>query len=99
MKDLTKLSKIDLHIHTTVSDGTDTPMELLSKVKEAGLELFAVTDHDAISGAAAIHDSLSEDDPCFIPGIEWPYLLGGACVLLLAAAFMVVYLRRTREGK
>ena len=35
---------IDLHIHTTVSDGTDTPEELLGKVKDAGISLFSVTE-------------------------------------------------------
>ena len=43
-----KIEKIDLHMHTTVSDGTDTPEEILSRVRDAGIRLFSVTDHDAI---------------------------------------------------
>ena len=44
-------SCIDLHIHTTASDGSDTPPELARKVAAAGLTLFSVTDHDTIDGA------------------------------------------------
>ena len=46
--DWTERNRIDLHMHTNVSDGTDSPEELLSRVREAGIGLFSVTDHDAI---------------------------------------------------
>lgn len=61
---------IDLHMHTTVSDGTDTPPEILTRVKEAGIGLFAVTDHDALKGCAQIRAVRKDDDPLFINGIE-----------------------------
>ena len=51
--------KIDLHMHTTVSDGTDTPEEILANVKEAGIELFSVTDHDAVKAGPMIRDLLT----------------------------------------
>lgn len=41
---------IDLHTHTTVSDGGDTPQELIGKAAEAGLTVIAVTDHDNDAG-------------------------------------------------
>ena len=41
---------IDLHAHTTVSDGGDSPSELVSKAAAAGLDAIAVTDHDNDSG-------------------------------------------------
>ena len=44
-------SIVDLHIHTTASDGSDTPAELARKAAAAGLRLFSVTDHDTIDGA------------------------------------------------
>ena len=65
------ISKIDLHIHTVVSDGTDTPQELLQKVKEAGIGLFSVTDHDAIKCSEIIPALLQAGDPAFLPGIEF----------------------------
>lgn len=64
-------SKIDLHMHTTVSDGTDTPEEILERVKEAGLELFAVTDHDAVKAGTAIRKIWKQRDPVFITGVEF----------------------------
>ena len=62
---------IDMHMHSTVSDGTDTPEEILANVKEKGLELFSLSDHDAIKGSIEIKERLSHDDPYFTPGIEF----------------------------
>ena len=66
-----KIEKIDLHMHTTVSDGTDTPEEILSNVRAAGLDAFSVTDHDAIKAASVIPPLLKEGDPRFITGVEF----------------------------
>ena len=62
--------RIDLHMHT-ISDGTDTPEELLSVVKSAGITHFSITDHDAVAGAKIMMDLLSPGDPLFIPGVEF----------------------------
>ena len=37
---------VDLHMHTTYSDGTDSVKELLKKVEDIGLEVISITDHD-----------------------------------------------------
>ena len=63
--------KIDLHMHTTVSDGTDTPKEITARVKEAGITLFSVTDHDASEGGSVIESTLKKGDPAFIYGVEF----------------------------
>ena len=39
---------IDLHTHTTASDGTDKPFEMLENARKAGLTVLAMTDHDSI---------------------------------------------------
>ena len=63
-------------MHTTASDGTDTPAEILDHVREQGLELFAVTDHDGIAGVEEIR-KIREEDPekskglLFLNGIEF----------------------------
>jgi hypothetical protein len=44
--------KIDLHAHSTASDGTDTPAELVRKAAAAGLDVVAITDHDGTDGWA-----------------------------------------------
>ena len=43
---------IDLHTHTNISDGTDSPSELIQKAIDAGLEIIAITDHDSTAGIA-----------------------------------------------
>lgn len=63
--------KIDLHMHTTVSDGTDTPEEILEKVKAADIAVFSITDHDAVKSGEIIRSILKKDDPLFITGVEF----------------------------
>lgn len=62
--------KFDLHLHTTASDGSDTPSELLALAKEAGLTVISVTDHDTLEGCIeAIR--IPQDDVNIITGIEF----------------------------
>jgi predicted metal-dependent phosphoesterase TrpH len=65
------MKKIDLHMHTTVSDGTDRPEEILEKAREAGLYVFSVSDHDAIKCSTIIPGLLKNGDPEFITGVEF----------------------------
>lgn len=50
--------RIDLHTHSSASDGTDTPAELIGKAAAAGLDVVALTDHDTTSGWAEAVDAL-----------------------------------------
>ena len=61
---------IDLHAHTTVSDGGDTPTELVQKAAAAGLSTIAVTDHDNDSGCAEAIAAGEAVDVEVIPGVE-----------------------------
>ena len=64
------MNNIDLHVHTTASDGTCTPAEVVSLAKEKGLAAVAITDHDGIGGyreAAAAGERLGVE---VVPGIE-----------------------------
>ena len=61
---------IDLHIHTTASDGSDTPAELARRVAAAGLRLFSVTDHDTVDGALAM-EALVPEGVRYIRGVEF----------------------------
>ena len=65
------LYHIDLHLHTNVSDGTDTPEELFRCVREAGIRLFAITDHDGYNAHEALRGRMAEDDPRLLTGIEF----------------------------
>ncbi|MDO5476218.1 MAG: PHP domain-containing protein [Eubacteriales bacterium] len=62
---------IDLHMHTTISDGTDPPEKLLAIVKEKGISLFSITDHDAIRSSWIIPGLLGRENPDFISGVEF----------------------------
>ncbi len=64
-------ARIDLHLHSAVSDGTDSPAELLEKVRAAGLRVFSLTDHDAFKGCLAVRDLLRDGDPVFLTGVEF----------------------------
>ncbi|HKC28609.1 MAG TPA: PHP domain-containing protein, partial [Jatrophihabitans sp.] len=44
--------RIDLHTHSTASDGTDTPAALVTTAAAAGLDVVALTDHDTTAGWA-----------------------------------------------
>ncbi|GAI27511.1 unnamed protein product [marine sediment metagenome] len=46
------MSKIDLHIHSTVSDGQFSPEEIVRKAAELGLSVIALADHDSVGGIA-----------------------------------------------
>lgn len=65
------MSIIDLHIHTSASDGTDSPEELLQKIHDTGIKTFAVTDHDTITGAVETERKICGEDVKFIRGIEF----------------------------
>ncbi len=61
---------IDLHIHTTASDGLSTPPELVDQVRVAGITIFAVTDHDTVAALSDVSGLAAEAGVTFVPGIE-----------------------------
>ncbi len=52
---------IDLHLHTTASDGTDSPAVLVERARERGISIISVTDHDTVEGIAEARASLTKD--------------------------------------
>lgn len=63
------MKKADLHLHSNYSDGSDSPKELVEKVKTHELSAFALTDHDTIAGCIEIKKYLPKDIK-FIAGTE-----------------------------
>jgi len=62
---------IDLHIHSTASDGTDTPVEIAEKIsRKDGVKIFALTDHDTIAGIEKLPAEIY-DKTFFIDGVEF----------------------------
>lgn len=75
---------VDLHTHSTASDGEKSPSELVLCAKESGLSVLALTDHDTLDGLEEAQKAAKEAGLVFVPGIElniqWPtgefHLLG-----------------------
>lgn len=61
---------IDLHVHSTVSDGSYAPGELAVLAKESGVEAFALTDHDSIAGTDEAAAEAAKQGVDFINGME-----------------------------
>ncbi|MEU1124627.1 PHP domain-containing protein [Streptomyces sp. NPDC005899] len=78
--------RIDLHTHSTASDGTDTPAELVAGAAAAGLDVVALTDHDTVGGyaeaAAALPEGLT-----LVTGAELSCRVGGVGLHMLAYLF------------
>src|SRR5665811_54496 len=66
----TRYWPVDLHAHTTASDGTLRPEELVALAAERGLRVLAVTDHDTIDGIAAARRTAANAGVTLIPGVE-----------------------------
>lgn len=61
---------IDLHVHTTFSDGTSTPEDLLAEAQSTGLEALAITDHDTFEGFSAAMSLTGRHGIELICGVE-----------------------------
>lgn len=61
---------VDLHLHTTASDGSFAPAQLVALLRQKGIRTFAVTDHDAVEGAVEMQ-AIVPPDLRFIPGVEF----------------------------
>ena len=64
------MSRIDLHLHTTHSDGSQTPTEVVRLAHEAGVSALAITDHDITTGLPEAIAAGQELGIEIIPGIE-----------------------------
>ena len=97
--------KIDLHTHTTYSDGTDNPSELINKALAAGITIIGLTDHDSISGWQEATNAL-RSGISLVPGAEIScQTLDGISVHILGLLFdssnseLMNTLKKTRENR
>jgi 3',5'-nucleoside bisphosphate phosphatase len=96
---------IDLHAHTTFSDGTFTPEELIGLARQRGLTTLAVTDHDSTEGLDRAFAAAGDDGLEIVPGVEFSTVRDGHGIHVLAywmdledKAFQTE-LRRLREDR
>ncbi|MCU0506921.1 MAG: PHP domain-containing protein [Anaerolineae bacterium] len=99
------MNQVDLHTHTTASDGQFTPAQLVQRACRVGLKVLAVTDHDTVAGVA---DAQAAGATCgveVIPGVEINTDVPGAEVHVLGYfidpghAELNEQLARIREGR
>jgi 3',5'-nucleoside bisphosphate phosphatase len=76
---------IDLHVHSSASDGTDPPAEVMRRAAAAGLDVVALTDHDTTSGIAQAREALPPG-LALVPGMEL------SCVREHRSMHMLAYL-------
>lgn len=97
--------RIDLHTHSNRSDGTDSPEELMRAAQGAGLDVVALTDHDATTGWAEAQRTADEIGLRLVRGIEVSAKLQWASVHLLGYEFdptdpaLVAELERVIDGR
>jgi hypothetical protein len=61
---------VDLHTHSSASDGTDRPAVLVRRARDAGLGAIAITDHDTLSGIEEARTAAEAAEIRLIPGVE-----------------------------
>ena len=77
--------RADLHVHSTASDGTDPPAEVMRRAARAGLDVVALTDHDTVAGHAEAHAAAGP--VALLPGMELSCRLDGRSLHMLAYLF------------
>jgi 3',5'-nucleoside bisphosphate phosphatase len=76
--------RIDLHAHSTASDGTSPPAAVMAEAAAAGLDVVALTDHDTTAGWAQAAAAAPEVGVWLVPGAEISCQAGGISVHLLS---------------
>ncbi len=97
--------KIDLHTHTTASDGAFSPAELVRHASEVGITTLAITDHDTVSALAEARRTATPLKLRIISGVEFGTDLEGSEVHMLAYFFdpgnplLLQKLAQLRDGR
>jgi predicted metal-dependent phosphoesterase TrpH len=81
--------RADLHVHSSASDGTDPPAEVMRRAALAGLDVVALTDHDTVAGHAEARAAAGPLYPplALLPGMELSCRLDGRSLHMLAYVF------------
>ncbi|MFZ4527734.1 MAG: 3',5'-nucleoside bisphosphate phosphatase [Undibacterium curvum] len=99
------LLNADLHSHSTVSDGVLTPSDLAIRAKRNGVELWALTDHDEVSGVAEARAAAADLRLPFVAGVEVSVTWAGKTVHIVGLQVdetnpqLLAGLANTRSGR
>jgi hypothetical protein len=99
--------RADLHVHSSASDGTEPPAEVMRRAAQAGLDVVALTDHDTVAGHAEARRALAGPltSLTLLPGMELSCRLADRSLHLLAYLFdadhpdLAAELRRIRDDR
>ncbi len=98
-------SRVDLHSHTTASDGGLSPTELVARAARLGVEVLAITDHDTTEGLAEAQEAALRHQITLVPGVEISTVCGREEIHLLGffvdpeCSELQSLLSRTREAR
>lgn len=87
-------NKIDLHVHTTKSDGTKTPKETLIEAEELGLKQISITDHESVDAYPEVEEYRKLFSGIIIPGIELKTICQGREIELLGYGITVKEMKK-----
>jgi predicted metal-dependent phosphoesterase TrpH len=96
---------VDLHCHSTISDGVLTPTALAKRAKANGVDIWALTDHDEVGGIAEARATASEIGLRFVPGVEISVTWANTTVHIVGLnidetnAALIQGLANTRNGR
>jgi predicted metal-dependent phosphoesterase TrpH len=99
------MRNFDLHCHSNVSDGVLAPASLAARAKARGVDVWALTDHDEVSGIAEARAAARDLGLAFVPGVEISITWAGQTVHIVGLhidernAELVQGLARTRSGR
>ncbi len=82
-KEWHQLNRLDLHVHTTASDGMFTPVEVVKRAKAKGLQGIAITDHDTVAGVEEARKCGEGLGLWVIPGVEISTVANGQDIHVL----------------
>ena len=97
--------RVDLHCHTTASDGAFAPAEVVRRAHERGVQLLAITDHDTLDGYAEAMETAESLGVRLLSGIEMSCTWGGATLHVLGYSFapdsptLIAALNALHEGR
>ena len=101
----TAASRVDLHCHTTASDGGLSPKDLVARAADLGIEVLAITDHDTTEGVPAALAEGQRQGMVVVPGVEISAVSGREEIHLLGHfvdpdhAGLQTLLARAREAR
>lgn len=100
-----KAQRVDLHSHSTASDGVLTPSELVKRAAQNRVALFALTDHDTVAGLAEAREAAGQFGVPFVAGVEISVSFAGETIHVVGlgidetAPALTTGLEQVRRGR